>query len=80
MKLIPSDISIYDQFRRYEEFLTMVEKWSGNSRYHWEIDLEKLEKESGVRCRYRNSSTREGLVGFDVVDTKAYSIFVLRWL
>lgn len=80
-KLIPNNITVAEQFRIRNQFVSMVEKWKQSlltttSKKYLELELQWLERDSGVRCHYTNKG---GLVGFKLVDEKAYMWFVLRW-
>ena len=74
MKLIPSNINIYEQFRIRDNFIKMVERWCGKNPNYVAIDLNQLEQVSGVKCFY----VGQNLAGFELVDPKAYSWFVLK--
>lgn len=79
MKLVPNDVDIYEQFRRKAQFIKMVERWSGKQSVSgpssYKIDVKSLEEESGVRCEY----FRHNLVGFELVNRKAYTMWLMRW-
>jgi hypothetical protein len=75
MKLIPNNVDIYEQFRRRDQFVKMVEKWSSKSARGGRIDLKELLKHSGVQCHY----VGENLAGFELVNKEAYTMFVLKW-
>jgi hypothetical protein len=78
-KLIPNDVDIYEQFRRRDQFIKMAAEWAGapvTGGYSPKIDLDQLEKDSGVRCIY----VGDNLAGFELVDERAWAIFILKWL
>lgn len=77
-KLIPNDVDIYEQFRRRERFIKLVERWSGIPGFtglYFKVNLEQLEEDSGVRCFY----VGDNLAGFDIVDERMYAFFILKW-
>ncbi len=75
IRLIPRDINIYEQFARRDNFFKMIERWCGHNPVYNTINLDQLEQASGVRCFY----VGQNLAGFEIVNTKAYSWFVLKW-
>lgn len=83
IKLIPNNLTVSEQFAKYNQFIEMVQRWDG--RVPWDavpwdakrIDTDRLLKESGVRCYLANYNTR--LAGLEIVDTRAYIFFVLKW-
>lgn len=80
MKLIPNDISVTQQFKILGEFLKLVEKWAGVEPYqlgpvYVDLDVDQLLKDSGVKCQIMGNR----LTGFDIVDDKAYLLFLLKW-
>lgn len=78
IKLIPNDITVSEQFEKYNYFMEMVRRW--DSRFPWDpkkIDTARLLKESGVRCYLANYNSR--LAGLEIIDTRAYIFFVLKW-
>jgi len=80
-KLIPNNITVTEQFRIRTQFVGMVGKWKQSiltttSKKYLELELQWLERDSGVRCHYTNNGE---LVGFKLVDEKMYAWFVLRW-
>jgi hypothetical protein len=79
MKLVPDNVDIYEQFRRRNQFVRMVERWAGKKSvsgpYCYKVDVKLLEEESGIRCEY----LRQNLVRFELVDQKAYTMWLMRW-
>ena len=81
MKLIPNDVDINEQFRRRAQFVNMVKQWNFTvnnvpiTNDELGIDLNKLQQASGVRC-YR---VGRNLTGFELVDEKIYTMWMLRW-
>jgi len=90
-RLIPNDISIYEQFRIREDFLKQVDTWSKQKRFsqyvgytpdqYRYIDLNDLEQASGVRCFWRKyiGENQQMLAGFELVNIEAYTMFVLKY-
>jgi len=81
IKLIPNNINVSEQFRIRTQFVGMVRKWrqsllATTSKKYLELELQWLERDSGVRCHYTNHGE---LAGFKLVDEKIYAWFVLRW-
>ena len=78
-KLIPNDINILEQFRIRDHFEQMVDRWGGRNQitisYTYRANLKRLEEDSGVRCHY--IGTR--LAGYELVNEKAYIMFILTW-
>jgi hypothetical protein len=81
MKLIPNDVDINEQFRRRAQFVNMAKRWNFTvnnvpiTNDESRIDLNKLQQASGVRC-YR---VGQNLTGFELVDEKIYTMWMLRW-
>jgi hypothetical protein len=88
-RLIPNDISIYEQFRIRHDFLKQVDTWSKHKRFsqyvgytpEQYIDLDELEQVSGVRCFWRKyiGENQRMLAGFELVNIEAYTMFVLKY-
>ena len=81
IKLIPNDINVSEQLRIRNQFVSIVENWkksllANTSKKYLELELQWLERDSGVRCHYTNHGA---LTGFKIVDEKMYAWFVLRW-
>jgi hypothetical protein len=81
MKLIPNDVDINEQFRRRAQFVNMAKRWNFTvnnvpiTNDESRIDLNKLQQASGVQC-YR---VGRNLTGFELVDEKIYTMWMLRW-
>lgn len=75
VKLIPQDVDIYEQFRRRDEFIAMVRRWSKLHPSYHKISTTELLKASGVRCWYMGTN----LAGFELLDPEQYTMFVLKY-
>lgn len=76
-KLIPNDITVTEQLALRQRFMRMVDKCKDSLPVNaGKVDLEWLLKDSGVQC---HQSFPDELLGFNIVDERAYVWFVLRW-
>jgi hypothetical protein len=73
MNLISKNTTVSEQFIQRNQFVNMVQKWSGT---YSRVDVDALLEASGVKCHYIGFG---GLAGFKVVNEKQYVMFVLRW-
>jgi hypothetical protein len=74
VSLLESNL-IHDQFKARQQFITQAWLWCGINPDDCQIDLDRLEKHSGIRCSY----LRNRLVGFEIVDVDKYIWWVLQW-
>ena len=80
MKLIPNNITVIEQLALRDKIVDWIRRYSGCTAAK-EIDLSKLEEETGIRCRllvtdYWKNGT---LVDFECVNSELYMLFLLRW-
>jgi len=77
-KLIPNNITVTEQIAIHRQFFNMVGKWRRSQQPVLRKDeyLQCLEEDSGVRCQYSSGGQ---LTGFEVIDEKTYTWFVLKW-
>jgi hypothetical protein len=76
MNLISKNTTVSEQFIQRNQFVNMVQKWSGPDATYSRVDVDALLEASGVKCHYIGFG---GVAGFEVVNEKQYVMFVLRW-
>lgn len=81
--IIPNTISVSEQFEVREKITGMISKWTIRNKYI-DVDLVKLEQESGLRCHwiiheYGDGMSDKSLAGFYLVDSKIYAWFCLNY-
>lgn len=88
--LIPNVGTVSDQLMAKDRLMTMICNWHTNSaspdghwrRYVSKIDLDRLERECGIRFRRWNlpwSNYSHQVADFEVVDEKIYAWFLLKY-
>lgn len=75
--LIPRTGTVSEQCEVRKYIFSAIEKWAGCAlNLDTKVDLERLEKESGIRCHYAG----DNLAGFELVNESAYTLFILKWV
>lgn len=89
IKLIPNVGTVLDQLNAKNRLMNLICQWHTNTtmRHHWrhyvqQIDLDRLERECGIRFRRWNMSWSDSqyqVADFEVVDEKLYTWFLLKY-
>lgn len=87
--LIPNVGTVSDQLMAKDRLMNMICQWhtNGELSVHWryfvsKIDLERLERECGIRFRRWNlpwANNSYQVADFEVIDEKIYAWFLLKY-